>query len=140
MLKITNLKPDGTLDESARKRVLLVDDNGVPTGDWADVEMRTIEHFEKIGRKHRKFERDPRGQGGTWTVNTLAATNELLRECVRAWSVQAGDGSPAPISDDAIRALDPRAKTQIRTGILGNEMAGDEEAPPSEAESFREPA
>ena len=138
MLKMHNLNPDGSLDESATKRVLLRDEHGVPTGDFAVVEMRTLEYYNRLARKFRRFERDPKGSGGSWTVDSLAVNEALLLECVKSWSAQAKDGSIAPITADAIKCLDPRAKAQLVAEILGNELSVEEG--PTEAESFREPA
>lgn len=136
MLRMHNLNPDGTLDESATRKVLLRDENGVPTGDFAVVELRTLEYYNRMQRQARFVQFDK--QTRTKSVNTLAVNEALILECVKAWSAQAKDGSTAPITADAVKCLDPRAKAQLVAEILGNEFAAEEDAP-TEAESFRQP-
>lgn len=139
MLKIHNLNPDGTQDTTATTRVLFKDDQGIPTGDFAVVEMRTLAEYNKMARRFRRPERDEKTRAVTWTVDSLALNEALILECLKSWSAVAKDDSPAPITADAVRCLDPRAKSQLVNGILGNELSVDEE-PPTDDESFREPA
>lgn len=138
MLKINNLRPDGTLDDTATTRVLFRDDSGVPTGDFAVVELRTLEYYNKLQRKFRRPDKS-QGRVVTWEVNSLAVNEALILECLKSWSVLAQDGSPAPMTADAVKALDPRPKQQLVAGILGNEFEAPEDAPTPE-ESFRESA